>query len=79
MTMSVVGPAVNVASRLEFVAKQADVQLAVSAEVARHAALDVDALEIQATPIRGTLHPLDVLLVPHARELLARFRVQPGV
>ena len=74
MRMSVVGPAVNVASRLEAVAKQAEVQLAVSAEAARHAGLDTDGLSIETTPIRGSQHPIDVLLVPTARELVPRLR-----
>ena len=76
MTMSVVGPAVNFASRLESVAKQADVQLAVSADVARHAGLDIIGLSMQPTAIRGSQYPLDVLLVPSARDLLSRFRGQ---
>jgi adenylate cyclase len=74
MRMSVVGPAVNVASRLEAVAKQADVQLAVSAEAARHAGLDSTGLQIETMPIRGSQHLLDVLLVPSARELVTCLR-----
>jgi adenylate cyclase len=74
MRMSVVGPAVNIASRLEAVAKQADVQLAVSAEVASHAGLDTVGLSIETTPIRGSRQPVDVLLVPKAHDLLTRFR-----
>lgn len=72
MQMSVVGPAVNVASRLEYVAKDADVQLVLSAEVARQAGLDVTGFEARATPIRGNVLPLDVYLVPRARELVGR-------
>jgi adenylate cyclase len=74
MTMSVVGPAVNVASRLEYVAKEHNVQLAVSAEVARHAGLEIGGLAMQSTPIRGSERPLDVVLVPRAQELVPRFR-----
>jgi len=74
MTMSVVGPAVNVASRLEFVAKDANVQLALSAEVARLSGLAVDGLPIKSTPIRGTTLPMDVFLVARARDLLKRIR-----
>ncbi|MEO7152042.1 MAG: adenylate/guanylate cyclase domain-containing protein [Burkholderiaceae bacterium] len=72
MTLSVVGPAVNVASRLEAVAKQAGVQLAVSAEAARHADLDVTGLALQTTPIRGSQQPLAVVLVGRAGELVGR-------
>ncbi len=74
MSLSVVGPAVNVASRLEYVAKEADVQLAVSVEAARHGGLDIAGLSSRSTPIRGSQQPVDVLLVPSARELLPRFR-----
>ncbi len=73
MTLSVVGPAVNVASRLEAVAKQADVQLAVSAEAARHAGLEVAGLAQQTTPIRGSQTLLDVVLVERASEVSTRF------
>ena len=55
-------------------AKEHDVQLAVSAEVAGRAGLEIGGLWMQSTPIRGSEIPLDVLLVPHARELVARFR-----
>lgn len=79
MTMTVVGPAVNVASRLEAVAKQAEVQLAVSMEVARHAALDTGGLPTRSTPIRGLQEPVDVLLVASARELLGRVGRAPAV
>jgi adenylate cyclase len=72
MSMTVVGPAVNVASRLEAVAKQAEVQLAVSMAVARHAALDTRDLPTRSAPIRGLQEPVDVLLVASARDLLGR-------
>ncbi|MEO6408650.1 MAG: adenylate/guanylate cyclase domain-containing protein [Burkholderiaceae bacterium] len=69
MTLSVVGPALNVASRLEAIAKQADVQLAVSVEAARHGGLDPTGLAVQTTAIRGLQNPLEVLLVERAQEL----------
>ncbi|MBC7704623.1 MAG: adenylate/guanylate cyclase domain-containing protein, partial [Rhodoferax sp.] len=72
MTMSVVGPAVNTASRLEAVAKGANVQLALSALVARHALLDTTGLSVLATDIRGLRAPLDVVLLPSARDITAR-------
>ena len=78
MTMSVVGPAVNVASRLEFVAKHANVQLAVSLEVASKAGLDTRGLSMQATEIRGSTQPVNVFLVESAKDLLSRFGVHPG-
>ena len=72
MSMSVVGPAVNVASRLEFVAKDANVQLALSAEVARLSGLHVEGLTTRPTTIRGTALPMDVYLIERARDLLTR-------
>ncbi len=77
-TMSVVGPAVNVASRLEFVAKEADVQLAVSAHAAVLAGLDIEGLTLRSMPIRGAQEPMDVILVASARELLPRFGRTPA-
>jgi len=76
MSISVVGPAVNVASRLEAVAKAADVQMAMSAAVARHALLDVEGLTAQTIPIRGSAD-LDVLYVTAARELGPRLARAP--
>ncbi len=69
MTLSVVGPAVNIASRLEALAKLADVQLAMSAEIAANAGIDCTDLPVQSTPIRGARLPIDVVLVAQARLL----------
>ena len=76
-TLSVVGPAVNVASRLEAVAKQADVQLAVSAQAARHAGLATEGLALQTIAIRGSQQPLEVVLVERAQELVMRLAQAP--
>ncbi len=70
MTLSVVGPAVNIASRLEALAKLADVQLAMSADTAANAGIDCADLPIQSTPIRGARQPIEVVLVTKARLLL---------
>jgi adenylate cyclase len=78
MRMSIVGPAVNIASRLEAAAKEAEVQLAVSAEAARNAGLDTIGMPNRTLSIRGSLLPLDVLLIPSARELLTRFHHRPA-
>jgi adenylate cyclase len=74
MAMSIVGPAVNVASRLEFVAKEMNVQLACSAEVALQGGLETTGLVRRSTPIRGSAQPLEVLLFESARDLLPRLR-----
>ena len=56
---------------------EADVQLAVSAEAARQAGFDTAGLSSRTTPIRGSQHPIDVVLLPRARGLLARFPAHP--
>ena len=78
MTTAVVGPAVNVAARLEAVAKEAGVQLAMSGIVARHARLDTSGLSVRSTDIRGLQAPLDVVLLASAREITRRFGSQTG-
>ncbi|ACA16753.1 adenylate/guanylate cyclase [Methylobacterium sp. 4-46] len=70
--MSAIGPAVNIASRLETLAKAADVQLAASCDAARRAGLALDGLRIETTDIRGSGRPLDVLYVPRASGLTER-------
>lgn len=72
-SMSVVGPAVNVASRLESVAKEMNVQLAMSVDAAIYAGVDTEGLLRRSTFIRGNAEPLDVLLIDSARQLLPRF------
>jgi len=72
-SMSVVGPAVNVASRLETQAKASNVQLAMSLAVARHAGLDIRGLPLSTVPIRGSAD-LEVLFLVAARTIVARLR-----
>ncbi|MGY2052867.1 adenylate/guanylate cyclase domain-containing protein [Methylobacterium sp. JK268] len=67
--MSAIGPAVNIASRLEALAKGAEVQLAASAEAARRAGLSLDGLRTEVTDIRGSGRPLDVLYAARASDL----------
>jgi adenylate cyclase len=73
-TMAVIGPAVNVASRLEALAKAADAMLALSHDVAAQAGLDSAGLATQLTPIRGVQAPLRVIVVERASDLLGRLR-----
>ncbi len=70
--MSVVGLAVNVASRLETLAKQESVQLVLSRVVARHGGLDVTGLRAAPIDVRGLSEPLDVIFVEDAGALLER-------
>ncbi|WP_407524356.1 adenylate/guanylate cyclase domain-containing protein [Methylobacterium oryzisoli] len=69
--VSAIGPAVNIASRLETLAKAAEVQLAASAETARRAGLATAGLRAERVPIRGS-SALDILYVERAGELAAR-------
>jgi adenylate cyclase len=67
--LTAIGDAVNVASRLETLAKDRNVQLVVSARLARFARVDLAAFEMQAIDIRGRRRPLPVHLVAAAGEL----------
>ncbi len=73
-TTSVVGLAVNVASRLETMAKGAGAQLALSRAVAEHANLDIGGLRAECAEVRGVSAPVEVVFVKAARDLLARLR-----
>lgn len=70
--MSVVGLAINVASRLEGLAKQHGVQLALSGTVARFGGLDTRGFRTEPIEVRGLSEPLDVVLVAAAGDLVIR-------
>ena len=72
VSTSVVGLAMNIASRMETLAKQRGVQLALSQTVADDAGLDTRGLRVEATDVRGLQAPLGVVLVAAARDLTAR-------
>ncbi|TNC15183.1 adenylate/guanylate cyclase domain-containing protein [Methylobacterium terricola] len=72
--MSVIGPAVNLASRLESLAKAADMQLVASEEAARRAGLALDGLRIETVSVRGVAAPLPVVYAPRAGDLAGRLR-----
>jgi adenylate cyclase len=67
--MSVIGPAVNLASRLESLAKAADVQLVASAEAAGRAGIALDGLRVETVAVRGVTAPLPVIYAERARDL----------
>jgi adenylate cyclase len=60
---TVLGPAVNVASRLESLAKSRDVELALSRECAVRAGLAIGTLLMEDVEIRGIDGPFPVVLV----------------
>lgn len=70
-SLTAIGDTVNVASRLEAVAKEFDVTLVVSEPVISLAASDTAGLEVRDVAIRGRALPLRVYIVP--QESSARF------
>ncbi|HEX2256333.1 MAG TPA: adenylate/guanylate cyclase domain-containing protein [Afifellaceae bacterium] len=66
---TVIGPAVNVASRLESLTKEHGVQIVASAELAEEAGLPAGAFPEAIVTVRGTSAPLKVLLIGRGGEL----------
>ncbi|MBV9139089.1 MAG: adenylate/guanylate cyclase domain-containing protein, partial [Hyphomicrobiales bacterium] len=62
-TRTVIGPAVNVASRLEAVAKARGAELALSRAAAEWAQLDITAHKVETEEMRGLDHPIEVVLI----------------
>ena len=67
--LTVIGDTVNVASRLETLAKELDVELVVSDTICTLGGLDLSAFEGRKAAVRGRSAPLDVRIVPHALDL----------
>jgi adenylate cyclase len=65
-SLTAVGDTVNVAARLEALAKELDVQLATSTRLAERAGIDLGVFEERRIEIRGRRRPLRVRLVPEA-------------
>jgi adenylate cyclase len=68
-SLTAVGDMVNVAARLEALAKELDVQLVISTRLAERAGVDLGAFEERQIAIRGRQRPLRVRLVVDARAL----------
>ncbi|HWT31328.1 MAG TPA: adenylate/guanylate cyclase domain-containing protein, partial [Propylenella sp.] len=66
---TVIGPAVNVASRLESLTKEHSVQIVASAELAERAGLPAGVFPETVVTVRGTSAPLKVLLIPRGSDL----------
>jgi adenylate cyclase len=68
-SLTAVGDTVNVAARLETLAKEFEVQLVTSTRLAERAGIELGAFEERRIEIRGRRRPLRVRLVPDARAL----------
>lgn len=66
---TVIGPVVNVASRLEALTKEHGVQIIASAALAERAGLALDAFPSTSVTVRGTSEPVTVLLIPRGKDL----------
>ena len=75
---TVIGPAVNVASRLESLAKSRNADLALSRECALAAGLELRGLDVAEVEIRGLVAPFPVVIVPKAAQLAGRTGETPG-
>ena len=68
-SLTAVGDTVNVAARLETLAKEFEVQLVASTRLAERAGIELGDVEERRIEIRGRRRPLRVRLVPDARAL----------
>lgn len=68
---TVIGNAVNVASRLEALAKEKGLQLMLSREVARQAGWEPEAECTMRLPVRGVAEPIEVIGIARGRDLPA--------
>jgi adenylate cyclase len=68
-SLTAVGDTVNVAARLETLAKEFEVQLVASTRLAERAGIELGGFEERRIEIRGRRRPLRVRLVPDARAL----------
>jgi adenylate cyclase len=69
--LTVVGNAVNVASRLEALSKEKGLQIVMSADVARYAGCLEDAGQVATVSVRGVGEPMEVVGAARGRDLPA--------
>ena len=68
-SLTAIGDTVNVASRLETLTKEFNVELVVSSELARRAGVDLGNFDMEEIDIRGRRRPLRVSTIPDAKTL----------
>ncbi|KLK93876.1 adenylate cyclase [Microvirga vignae] len=68
-SLTAVGDTINAASRLEGLAKDLDVELVISQDIAVRAGLDLSTRERRTIPIRGRAAPIDSWIIPEVSEL----------
>lgn len=71
IALTAIGDGINVASRLEGAAKDADVQALISVDLARRAGLDIAGFPQERISVRGRVAPVDALLIRNASSLLS--------
>jgi adenylate cyclase len=69
-SLTAVGDTINAASRLEGLAKDLDVELVISQDIAARAGLDLSNRERRTVPIRGRAAPIDGWIIPEMDELV---------
>ena len=66
--MTVIGETVNIASRLEGLAKQDDMQLVVSMNLLDNAEYSLDGLSVSEVKVRGSNQPIRVVSITSAAD-----------
>ena len=69
-SLTAVGDTINAASRLEGLAKELDVELVISEDLATRAGLDLSDRNRQIVTIRGRAAPLGSWIIPEAGSLV---------
>jgi adenylate cyclase len=77
-TTTVIGPAVNVASRLESLTKEHGVQIIASTALCELAGIPPDAFARMDVAVRGASEPVSVTLIPRGQDLVEALKIGSG-